>query len=150
MGVLTGGDGGVDEHEENDSYLWDGLGAAESGRRRAVRGGNGPAAMAAALGGALVGLGERGRVGDLQWPERDPFQGSAREEVVRRRGRGCELPSVAMAGSARSCTEGGEKESRERERAAGAASVEGNQRRGTLGLLACLDLEQRDQKGGVV
>jgi len=51
--------------------------------------------------GGPKGLGERGRVRDLQWPERDPFRGSARAEVVRRRGRGGELPVATMAGSAR-------------------------------------------------
>ena len=134
MGVLPGGEEGAEEHEELEIYLWVrsvGAGVAgggvssESSRPRRVwrRSGSGPAE-----------LGEWNRVGDLQWPERDPFRGSARAEVVRRRGRGCELPSVAMAGSARSCTEGGEKESRER--AAGAASVEGKSEEGTLGLLA--------------
>jgi len=42
--------------------------------------------------GGPKGLGERGRVRDLQWPERDPFRGSARAEVVRSRRRGSELP----------------------------------------------------------
>ena len=39
------------------------------------------AAALAACGGAPTRLGEQGRVGDLQWAERVPFQGSARAEV---------------------------------------------------------------------
>ena len=133
MGVLPGGEEGAEEHEELEIYLWVrsvGAGVAgggvssESSRPRRVwrRSGSVPAE-----------LGERNRVGDLQWPERDPFRGSARAEVVRRRGSSGELPAAAMVGSDSAekgleRAQGGAAKLRGKARRFGAGRIEAGQR----------------------
>ena len=84
-----------------------GPGAAGGGRRRAVRGGRGPAAVVAAHGGAPAMEDERGQAGKLQRDERNPFGGLAWVRDGRRWGRGGEELRAAMAGGARPCNGGG-------------------------------------------
>ena len=45
MGVLTGGDGGVDEHEEVESYPLVGSDGVGGGRRRGLHGSRGATAL---------------------------------------------------------------------------------------------------------
>jgi hypothetical protein len=54
--VLPGGEEGVEEHKELESW---------GGRRRSRGGSRGLATVVAACGGAPARLGKRGRVGDL-------------------------------------------------------------------------------------
>ena len=77
MGVLPGGEEGVEEHEGRESYLWvDLVGAGVAG------GGLSTAALpcwrrAMAGDSALAGLGERGWVVEDQWEVGKRFRGPA-------------------------------------------------------------------------
>ena len=86
MGVLPCGEEGAEEHEELEIYLWVrsvGAGVAGGG---VISERSRPQRVWRRSGGGPAELGERNRVGDLQWPERDPFRGSARAEGVWRGG----------------------------------------------------------------